>query len=272
VLEAPRERPIESWPDALERACAATRTFRVVRVVRETDSTQDAAVRLASTAGTLVTAGRQVAGRGRLGARWADTGDDGVACTFVVEPLAAERLAMCAAVAVALAARDALPETARDRLGLKWPNDLLAEWSDGVPRKLAGALVEVRDGLALVGVGVNVRQLAFDGELAARAASLHMLGSGVDRLGVIERLLARLDETLALDAETLESRFRSLDRTAGLHMRFRTPQGEVEGVVQRCDPADGLLVRTAAGEIRLSAATTRVMAEGPAVRSTMGAS
>jgi len=263
------DRPLEAWPDALERACAATRTFRIVQVLRDTDSTQDAADRLGAVVGTLVTAGRQLAGRGRLGARWADTADDGVACTFVIEALPPERLAMAAAVAVTLAARDAAPASERERLGLKWPNDLLAEWPDGVPRKVAGVLVEVRDARALVGIGVNVLQESFHGELATRAASLRMLGATVDRLGVIERLLIRLDESLALGTEELASRFRALDRTTGLCMRFRTPRGEVEGVVMRCDPAQGLLVRGATGEIWLPAATTRVMAEAAAVRSTM---
>lgn len=269
MQEGVRERPIEAWPDALERACAATRIFRTVHVLRETDSTQDAAGRLAATPGTLVTTGRQVAGRGRLGARWADTADDGVACTFVIEALAPERLAMSAAVAVALAARDVVAIDTRDRLGLKWPNDLLAEWHDGVPRKIAGVLVEVREGRALVGIGVNVAHATFDGDLATRAASLRMLGAQADRLAVIERLLLRVDEAIALQPAELESRFRSLDRTAGLRMRFRTPQGELEGEVVRCDPAKGLLVRTTHGESWLAAATTRVEPQCVARRTTV---
>lgn len=265
------ERPLERWPEALERACAATGAFRRVQVLRETDSTQDAAVRLEAPVGTLVTTARQVAGRGRLGARWADTADEGVACTFVVDALPAERLAMAAAVAVAKAARDSVAEHARGRLGLKWPNDLLAEWPDARPRKVAGVLVELRDGRALVGIGINVGQRAFAGDLADRAASLRMLGASLDRLGVIERLVARLDAALGLEAAALEGDYRALDRTAGLRLRFLTPSGEVEGEVMRCDPAHGLLVRSAGTEIWLPAATTRVMAESTPVRSTMAA-
>ena len=267
--EPAAERPLESWPDVLEAACARTRLFRHVRVVRETGSTQDAALHLGLGAGSLVTAGRQVHGRGRLGAAWADTAGEGVACTFTVEPMAPERLAMSAAVAVASAARACVPEVSRERLGLKWPNDLQASWADGSRRKVAGALVEVRDGLALVGIGVNVRQRAFDGPLADRAASLHMLGATHDRLAVIERLLACLDEALALGLAELERRYRDLDRTIGQRMRFQTPSGEVEGEVLRCDPARGLEVRAAEGPVWLPAATTRVHVEGPSDRSTL---
>ena len=43
-------------------------------VVAETGSTQDSARRLGARPGDVVVAGRQSAGRGRLGRRWADTG------------------------------------------------------------------------------------------------------------------------------------------------------------------------------------------------------
>jgi len=84
------ERPLEAWPDAPERACAGTTHFRQVRVLRETASTQDAADEGSLPVGSLVTAGRQSAGRGRLGHAWADTADEGVACTFAV-PATANR-------------------------------------------------------------------------------------------------------------------------------------------------------------------------------------
>lgn len=252
------DRPIESWPEALERACAGTRNFRRVRVVRETASTQDVARALDGSEGTLVTAGRQVAGRGRLGSAWADTADQGVACTFVVPTRGADVLAMSAAVAVAQACRDALGAGDPDRLGLKWPNDLLARCGDGALRKVAGVLVESDGARACIGIGINVRQASFAPELGDRAASLHQLGATVDRLGVIERLLLRLDQALCMDPETLAERFRALDMTAGLRLRFQTAIGPVEGEVIRCDPARGLEIRAVDGTRWLEAATTRV--------------
>jgi len=41
-------------------------------------------------------------------------------------------------------------------------------------------------------------------------------------------------------------------------MKFLTPQGMVEGVVLRCDPAIGLFIQTASGVQNLPCATTRV--------------
>lgn len=263
------ERPLEAWPDALEQACAGATHFRHVRVLRETASTQDAAEAGGLPVGSLVTAGRQTAGRGRLGHGWADTDEHGVAVTFVVPWQDPERLAMAAAVAVAQAARDCVPVEQAARLGLKWPNDLLCAWPGAAPRKVAGVLVEARAGRALLGVGVNVRQTSFDGALAERAASLHMLGGTTDRLHALLALLRRLDAALSESPAALEIAYRALDRTAGLRLRFRTPQGMVEGVVLHCDPSRGLRVRTDSGERWLAAATTRVEPDTPPSRSTL---
>ncbi len=104
-----------------------------VVIVPETTSTQDAARRLDAAPGTVVIAGRQTAGRGRLGRVWADTGDEGIAASFVCAVAAPERMAVACAVATARAAESVLGRL----VGIKWPNDIVAEG-----RKLAGILIE----------------------------------------------------------------------------------------------------------------------------------
>lgn len=260
-------RSIESWPEALEAACRSSRHFRVVHVLRETASTQDAALRLGP--GAVVTAGRQVAGRGRLGAAWADTQDQGVAVTFTLGPLPAERLGMAAAVASAEALVSLLPPAAAMHAGIKWPNDIVSVRPCGSLRKLCGVLVERTDQLSLVGMGVNVRQSSFPGDLAARATSLAMLGGRADRLEVLLGLLHRLDHWLEASDADLAAGYRRLDRTAGLRLRFLTPSGAVEGLVLDCDPMRGLRIRTRSGEVHLAAATTRVDPEPSGGRTTM---
>jgi biotin-(acetyl-CoA carboxylase) ligase len=129
----------------------------------------------------------------------------------------------------------------------------------GVPRKLAGILIETRGERALIGVGVNVAHERFHREIEHRAVSLRQLGQAADRLAVLLRLLRSLDESLSASDAALEAAYRAVDRTAGLRMRFATPGGEVEGVVLRCDPSIGLQVRAADGVHALPAATTRVL-------------
>ena len=88
--------PITDWADRLEAVCAACPHLGAlhVHIVAETASTQDAAwAASGGAAGWLVVAGRQVAGRGRLGRFWADTGDDGLAMTLTLPADAAQPVA-----------------------------------------------------------------------------------------------------------------------------------------------------------------------------------
>ena len=72
---------------------------------------------------------------------------------------------------------------------IKPPNDLLI---DG--RKLAGVLVEQADGLAVIGIGINVGQLTWPEELQDRAISLAQVGVTIDRLQLLEEVLPAVVE------------------------------------------------------------------------------
>ncbi|MEZ6318784.1 MAG: hypothetical protein R3B49_08530 [Phycisphaerales bacterium] len=204
--------PIEAWADRLEGAIARTPACCVdrVRVVAETASTQDAAVRLAGgTPGLLVVAGRQTGGRGQHGRTWADTADLGVAATFAIADAGRDSADLAAAGGVA--AYDAVRSLAPGApLRLKRPNDLLALGADGVARKLAGVLIERRSGFVLVGIGVNVAQRDWPGELAASAISLAQLGVDADRVAVVEALIGALSNAIALDRAQLDERWDAL--------------------------------------------------------------
>jgi BirA family biotin operon repressor/biotin-[acetyl-CoA-carboxylase] ligase len=209
------EPPLEAWADALEAAAAGSR-FDRIRVIAETASTQDAAARLADgRRGLIVVAGRQTAGRGRHGRKWADTAGLGLAMTFVVDGgFDDQTLALAGGVAALRTASAVLDDPSR--IGLKWPNDVV-ERASGTPRapdapgaagprKLAGVLVERRGPVALLGIGVNVRQQASDWptELSGRCVSLRMLESQASRLDIACALVGRLAEAFGLSPEELQ--------------------------------------------------------------------
>lgn len=245
------QRPPEDWPDAIEavlaRSCAS---LARVAVVRETGSTQDHARASGAGPGTVVVAWRQVAGRGRLGRAWADTGEDGVAVTFVLPDLPPESLAVRSAVAAARAAATFVPGAS---VGIKWPNDVVA---DGM--KLAGVLVERADGRAYAGIGLNVRQRSFPAELAPHATSLALLGHDADRLDVVLELVRAVDAVLTEGEDAVYRTYATLDRLTGRACGFLTPAGPVRGIVRRVDPRRGLCVETPSGDVFLPAATTSV--------------
>lgn len=241
--------PFSSWQGRLESACAETAALRQVRLLESTASTQDAPETREAPAGTIVAAWRQTAGRGRFGRQWVDTATAGVAATFVVDPQPTERLALAGAIAAA----DAVEQALGFRVGIKWPNDILVEG-----RKLAGVLIEIRGGRALVGIGINCSQDRFEAELESRATSLAMLGARTDRLEVLASLAVALDRALAASDAHLVDAFVARDALRGTRAVFSTPDGPVEGEVRLVDPMRGLVVRTDSGERFLPAYSTSV--------------
>lgn len=237
------------WQARLDDACRGLHAIRRVVALAETASTQDAPETRAASAGTLVTAWRQTAGRGRFGRHWADTGTEGVAASFVVEAQSGERLALIGAIAAAEACEAALGAP----VGIKWPNDTFVSG-----RKLAGVLIERRGDLAVIGIGINVAQADFPPELAARATSLALLGAHADRVEVLCALMRALDRALEATDEALVAGFHARDALRGTRALFATPEGPVEGEVRSIDPMHGLVVRTETGERFLPAQSTSV--------------
>lgn len=173
---------IASWPDRIEALVDRIgKPLQVGKVIAQCESTQDLA--RAMGAGSLVVAGRQTAGRGQRGNRWADTGGEGLAFSLALPATDQPRCSL--ALAEALVAT--LPPDVH--AVVKPPNDVLV---DG--RKLAGVLVEQRDGLAVIGIGINVLQEEWPDELESIAVSLRQVGCSLDRLEVLEYVLPGLVE------------------------------------------------------------------------------
>ncbi len=122
------------------------------RYVPETGSTNDDLLAEASLPeGAVLIAGRQSAGRGRMGRGFASP-EGGLYMSVLLrpEPAAAEHITARAAVAAALA----IEGVSGRKTGIKWVNDILI---DG--KKACGILASARagDGLAVaLGFGVNV--------------------------------------------------------------------------------------------------------------------
>jgi BirA family biotin operon repressor/biotin-[acetyl-CoA-carboxylase] ligase len=150
--------------------------WTALRVVDETGSTNAdvvSAARDGAPEGLVITAERQVAGKGRLGREWVLPARAGIAVSALLRPIAvpAARLGWLPLLTgVALA--EAVRRVSEVDAVLKWPNDLLV---DG--RKCAGVLAEVHDGAVVLGIGLNttLRQdelpTPYAGSLALAAAT-----------------------------------------------------------------------------------------------------
>ncbi len=159
-----------------------------IRLYDSLGSTQDEAARLVAEGaphGTVVSATRQTAGRGRHRRSWASPPGN-VHMTVVLRQGVSDARAPGLGFVAALAVGDAIQALVPCRPMLKWPNDVLV---DGA--KISGILVEQSASAVLIGIGVNVRHAP-----RGTAYPVTCLGPEIDpahaRTQVLERLGLRL--------------------------------------------------------------------------------
>ncbi len=221
-----------------------------VTVVESTDSTQNAALRFAQgRSGLLMIASMQKNGRGAHGRRWYDGERATLPCTFVVDPGCkdAPMLAACVACALHEAVSFFLPRSVRVRI--KWPNDIVVR-DERVDRKIAGVLIEQREGLTLVGIGINCTQTERDWspEFAERAVSFLGLGVSVSRLDLVCRLIESLSQWFsACDRDATRRYYELHNAMLGTRRVFQYNQRVYEGVVEQLDPLESVSIRTQEG-------------------------
>jgi BirA family transcriptional regulator, biotin operon repressor / biotin---[acetyl-CoA-carboxylase] ligase len=234
--------------DSLVRALERVGLEAPVRYDEVTGSTQATALAMASEGApewTLVAAGHQTGGRGRLGRTWFD--EPGRALMFSVvlrpelDPEAGGLLTLLAGTAMVHACRD----VARQRAACKWPNDVLVEG-----RKVAGILAEARiaDGRfehVALGVGVNLVDppagVAGAGAVPAEPAELLEAFIGAFASGYRPAEPGSADAVIAAHAE--------VSATLGTRVRAVVGHGEaIEGHAIALDERGGLVVRTTSGE------------------------
>jgi BirA family biotin operon repressor/biotin-[acetyl-CoA-carboxylase] ligase len=204
--------------------------------LRSTTSTNDHARALALAGaphGTLVTAGIQTAGRGRLGRTWSAPAGSSLLLSLVTRDFDA-LLPLRAGLAVA----DIAGPDAR----VKWPNDV---WIEG--RKVAGILVEARpaERWAVLGIGVNVALdvIALPPELHASAGTLGRRAADLEP--TLAELLRALEGRLAEPVDAAVAALRARDALLEQPVRWADGEGTGAGI----DGGGGLRVRLADGSL-----------------------
>lgn len=212
-------------------------------ILDEVDSTNNYALRLGGH-GTVVVAERQTAGRGRHGRPWHSAA--GLGLWFSV---AFEGLLSGLSFAAPLSVRDALRPWCEAKL--KWPNDVrLGE------KKVCGILVEHRDGVTAVGIGINVhhRPEDFSEELRESATSLEAAtGQAFSRTEVLRAVLTDLDGKVKVlndgGYEAIRQAWADACRVKGRRVQY----GDTLGTVSDVDALGALIVMTPQGERRIVA-------------------
>jgi BirA family biotin operon repressor/biotin-[acetyl-CoA-carboxylase] ligase len=159
----------------------------------KTDSTNRVALELGHAVepeGAVVLAEEQTAGRGRAARVWHSDRAVGIYVTVLLRPRLAPVQAPLLTMMAGLSARSAVQAVTGLTVDLKWPNDLLIRG-----KKLGGILTEMHAEpgqirFVIVGIGLNVNQENFPGELAETATSLRVeTGKAQSRMELLVRLL-----------------------------------------------------------------------------------
>ena len=252
---------LRALPDSLEPAVLAPLlttkwAARALEWRESCGSTNDLAAekaRAAAAHGLCVVAEAQQRGRGRVGRQWFSPPRRNVYLSLLVRPPLAPMALPPLALAVGVAAHEALAELGV-AVDLKWPNDVLAGG-----KKLGGILIEMaseltRVSFAVIGIGVNVNLAADEipGELRSIATSMKIeTGRSFARaevaaalLGAIERRYEEFErEGPAPAARAFRDKARA---TLGRRVRVSADR-ELEGVAEDIGDDGRLILRDDAG-------------------------
>ncbi|HEU4996717.1 MAG TPA: biotin--[acetyl-CoA-carboxylase] ligase [Gemmatimonadaceae bacterium] len=236
--------------EELARRCAAPQ----VTVLDETDSTLDVAHELAehgAPPGTVVLADAQRAGRGRQGRPWSSQPGRGVWLTVLQRPGDPRSLDVLS-LRVGLCCAQALDGVAGERVGVKWPNDLMLRSG-----KLGGILTEASWsgsslGWVAIGVGINV---AAPPDVATATG----LRPGVARVDVLSAVVGAIRTASARTGVlSLDEMMQFAERDVLAGRRIASP---TVGTVVGIDAAGGLVVDTPRGSETLRAGSVRLADE-----------
>ena len=208
--------------------------------------------------GTVIQAGKQLSGKGRLGRVWESQAGKGLWFSMILRPTVAAEYGAQITLLTAVAVARILQLLTNKNFAIKWPNDILL---DG--KKICGILSEMALDVegdidyTIVGIGININMSSedFGAQLAATATSL-CLATGIE----YEReqvLRAFLDEFGRLYSHWQLHGFDDIRRswlqyscTLGHKVVVKDNDEEIySGVAEDMDDYGSLLVRNAAGEI-----------------------
>jgi len=138
----------------------------------------------------IIIAAEQLSGKGRLGRHWASENQAGLWMSLLIRPNVPPESAACITLVAASAMCEAIENTTHLKVGIKWPNDLVING-----KKVCGILTEMSAELnhlhyIVLGIGVNVGQMAFDADIREKATSLELEGA---KVSTKELLIAFLD-------------------------------------------------------------------------------
>jgi BirA family biotin operon repressor/biotin-[acetyl-CoA-carboxylase] ligase len=198
--------------------------------------------------GTIVIAGEQTQGRGRVGRTWLSP-EGNMALSIVLYPDISKLpfLVIIASVAVARG----IEKVTGLKTMIKWPNDILIG-----TKKVGGILIEnevKRDKVlyAIVGIGLNVNISPEEKEKNQLPATClkDELGGNVIRTSIIKSVLREMERLYLMlpDCEPVIREWRERLMMLGKNVRVYNNDAVIQGVAEAVDDTGALILRHADG-------------------------
>jgi BirA family biotin operon repressor/biotin-[acetyl-CoA-carboxylase] ligase len=229
-------------PDMLRHRLKGSLFGKRIHHFFKTDSTNRVALELGHAGepeGTVVLAEEQTAGRGRAGRSWVSERAAGIYVTLLLRPRLAPVQAPLLTMMAGLSVHTAVESVIGLNVDLKWPNDLLigGKKAGGILTEMHAEPSQVR--FVIVGIGLNVNQEKFPGELAHIATSLRMeTRKSQSRMELLVRLLREFESDY--------NRFLR-EGVSGVVERFETVSSYARGKRVRVSNGSESYVGTTAG-------------------------
>ena len=233
------------------------------------DSTNNCARALAgcwADEGTVIIAEQQTAGRGRLGRPWIANPNENLTFSIILRPSIAADATNLLPLSVSVAVAQAVEEIAGLKLECKWPNDLILSNKKVAGILLEGSFKQNQVEWIVIGIGINVNQTRFPGELEQKATSLKLAaGRDVDRIALFHKILETLEKFYRKGSE---SGFQSIlpdwiARTSMIDKQISLMENGnlLSGTVKGLSRDGGLILRSNGGERTLFAGDVTIVGE-----------
>ncbi len=153
--------------------------------------------------GTLFVADKQYAGKGRRGRTWESPSGKSIYMTILLRPELIAVKAPMLTLVMGLSAAQAIGKVAGLKAEIKWPNDIVIN-----KKKVCGILTEMATEImyinyVVIGIGINVNQEYFPGDIDKMATSFYReTGRVFRRSELIAAVLERFEENYRIFMET----------------------------------------------------------------------
>jgi len=196
---------------------------------------------------TVVIAGRQTQGRGRLKRRWLSD-DGGLYFTMVLRPPIPVQLCFRVNFLASLTLARVIREMLQIHAMVKWPNDILVD-----DRKISGMISELEaeaDRVFFISIGMGINVNNDPSGVEPGASSLKKIaGREVARKDLLARFIEQFSDRMKnTDFESVISEWKKYTVTVGRQVRIVTQREEAIGLAVDVDKSGALILELANGE------------------------